>query len=235
MKMSKYFPHMVKILGHRGNPARYRDNELAGIREAADLADGAEVDVRRCGSGDLVLAHDPVIGGAIIAETDLDSLRRIDGRLATAEELCATDVAGTLDLEVKNSPIDPGFEDDHAIALEVAERARPEDLVTCFHWPSIDAVAVRFPDVSTGLLIAIGDPADAVAHAVRAGHHWIAPHHEMIGSADVVDLAHAAGISVAAWTVNDRERVEELVRWGIDTIITDTPLEAVVWTEELQR
>ena len=230
-----FFPQMVKILGHRGNPARYADNELAGIREAADLADGAEVDVRRCGSGELVLAHDPVIGDSIIAETGLDALLRLDADLATAEDLFAADVPGMLDLEVKNSPLDPGFEGDHAIAFEVAERARSGDLVTCFHWPSVDAVAARFPDVDTGLLMAIGDPADAVAHAVRAGHGWIAPHHELISSSDVVDLAHASGLSVAAWTVNDRERVHELVRYGIDTIITDTPLEAVPWAEEFKR
>ena len=226
---------MVRILGHRGNPARYSDNELAGIREAAERADGAEVDVRRCGSGELVLAHDSVIGDSIIAETGLEALRRLDGDLATAEDLFVVDVPGILDLEVKNSPLDPGFEGDHAIAFEVAERARPADLVTCFHWPSIDAVAARFPDVDTGLLMAIGDPADAVAHAVRAGHGWIAPHHELISSADVVDLAHTSGLSVAVWTVNDRERAHELVRYGIDTIITDTPLEAVVWAEEFNR
>ena len=33
--------------------------------------------------------------------------------------------------------------------------------------------------------------------------------------------AHAAGLRVAAWTVNDPARVAELASWGVDTIITD--------------
>ena len=33
--------------------------------------------------------------------------------------------------------------------------------------------------------------------------------------------AHAAGLAVAAWTVNDPARAQALVAWGVDTIITD--------------
>ena len=33
--------------------------------------------------------------------------------------------------------------------------------------------------------------------------------------------AHAAGLSVAAWTVNDPDRLEALVAMGVDTVITD--------------
>ena len=40
-------------------------------------------------------------------------------------------------------------------------------------------------------------------------------------SADVVRGAHAAGLRVAAWTVNDPERAAELASWGVDTVITD--------------
>ncbi|GMU72443.1 MAG: hydrolase [Burkholderiales bacterium] len=39
--------------------------------------------------------------------------------------------------------------------------------------------------------------------------------------ADIVREAHAAGLRVAAWTVNDAERAAELTAWGVDTVITD--------------
>lgn len=225
-----FFPRVVKILGHRGNPRRYADNHLSGIREAMIAADGAEIDVRRCASGELVLSHDPQIAGAIVSDTDLRGLRRLDPDLATLDELLADLPDGMLDLEVKNSPAEPGFEADHGIALEVASMARPQDVVTCFFWPSVDEIARRMPAVATGLLFTLGTIGDAVRHAVDLGHEMICPHHELIGSASDLGLADDASIAVAAWTVNERERVSELAAWGIDTIITDRPTEAVAWT-----
>ncbi|MGI9623012.1 MAG: glycerophosphodiester phosphodiesterase, partial [Acidimicrobiales bacterium] len=38
-----------------------------------------------------------------------------------------------------------------------------------------------------------------------------------------VQRAHAAGLLVYPWTVNDEERMAELVDLGVDGIITDLP------------
>ena len=40
-------------------------------------------------------------------------------------------------------------------------------------------------------------------------------------SADIVASAHAAGFRVLCYTPNDPERVEQLLSWGTDSIITD--------------
>jgi glycerophosphoryl diester phosphodiesterase len=37
----------------------------------------------------------------------------------------------------------------------------------------------------------------------------------------VVEKVHAAGLALLTWTVNDSERVQRLVDWGVDTVITD--------------
>lgn len=39
----------------------------------------------------------------------------------------------------------------------------------------------------------------------------------------LVDAAHAAGVQVVAWTVDDRERIERLVALGVDGICTNDP------------
>jgi glycerophosphoryl diester phosphodiesterase len=39
--------------------------------------------------------------------------------------------------------------------------------------------------------------------------------------APLVAEAHAAGLSVAAWTVNDRAQLASLASLGVDTVITD--------------
>jgi glycerophosphoryl diester phosphodiesterase len=53
------------------------------------------------------------------------------------------------------------------------------------------------------------------------GARW-APYHEDL-TPDDLDEAHALGLEVLVWTVNDPERMRELIDLGIDAIITDYP------------
>jgi glycerophosphoryl diester phosphodiesterase len=39
--------------------------------------------------------------------------------------------------------------------------------------------------------------------------------------AQVIADAHAAGLRVACYTVNDAQRAEQLTAWGLDCLITD--------------
>lgn len=221
---------MVKILGHRGNPAEYADNSMLGIESAARICDGVEIDFRRCGSGELVLAHDPAIDGHVIVETALEDLQTLG--LVPAADLFAADLDADLDLEVKNWPFDPGFEPDFRIGIEVAASARPRDIVTSFHWPTVDAIKATYPDVVTGLLFEGSvDWNAAVLHASEHGHAAIAPHHLLV-DADLVETAHAAGLEIATWTADERSEINRLVELGVDTIITNQPALVVEWTEK---
>ena len=223
---------MVKILGHRGNPAAYPDNSLLGIESAAAVCDGAEVDFRRCGTGELVLAHDPVVEGRVIAETSLEALQTLG--LVTAEALFARDLDADLDLEVKNWPFDPGFEPEFGIGMEVAASARGRDIVTSFHWATVDAIKSGFPDVATGLLFEGPVAWDAaITHAIDNGHAVIAPHHSLVGP-ELVDSAHVAGLEVATWTADERSEISRLVESGVDTIITNQPALVVEWIQKGQ-
>jgi glycerophosphoryl diester phosphodiesterase len=38
-----------------------------------------------------------------------------------------------------------------------------------------------------------------------------------------IDYAHAQNKYLVAWTVNDREKMQRLLEWGIDGIMTDRP------------
>lgn len=54
------------VLGHRGASATHPENTLLAFRQAmADGADGVELDVMRCGSGELVVVHDDDLGRVI--------------------------------------------------------------------------------------------------------------------------------------------------------------------------
>ncbi len=63
----------------------------------------------------------------------------------------------------------------------------------------------------------------SVAHMVSAagGAIWSPAYRNL--SAEAVKGAHALGLKVVPWTVNDPADVERLIDWGVDGIITDYP------------
>jgi glycerophosphoryl diester phosphodiesterase len=210
------------VIGHRGWPARFPDNTLSGFLAAAQIADGVEMDVRRSMDGKLVLSHDSSLGGLAVHETSWSELCELDlgdgHHPALLDEVLAALPATPAQLEVKNRPMDAGFEPDHRLALETAERARPGDIVTGFNPESLTAVRRVFPEVVTGLCVPAGVTLDeAVNLCLDAGHAALVPEHSLVTSRLNVEL------QVFPWTVNDPDRAGELVQLGVAGIITDEP------------
>ena len=219
----------MKVIGHRGWPARYPDNVLAGIAAALEVADMVEVDVRRSGDRRLILSHDPVLGGLTVSEVPWADLARVDlgdgFHPASLDQVLEDFPSSRFNFEVKNTPAEAGFERDHGIALETAVVARPGDLLSSFFWPTMDAVRSGFPDVATGLLVdADGDLDSAVDHARVRGHQAVIAHWELaLRSGPACHRAAEAGLMTGVWTLNDPSRVPELASIGVTAIITDDP------------
>lgn len=212
----------ITVVGHRGWPSRYPDNTLSGFIAAATVADMVELDVRRSGDGKLALSHDPVLLGHLVSETPWSTLCLLDlggfHHPALLDEAMAALPDTPVQMEVKNLPTDPGFEPDHRLALEAAERARPGDLVTSFNPETVRTVRRVFPDVPTGLVVTMGVALDeAVKHCLDAGHSALVPHFSLITR----EINEA--IDVYAWTVNHADLARELVEFGVKGIITDDP------------
>jgi glycerophosphoryl diester phosphodiesterase len=230
----------VQIVGHRGFPARFPDNTMAGFAAAFGEVDMVETDVRRSSDDRLVLCHDPVVGSHVVAETDWDVIRAVDlgagQRPILLQEALAAFPDRGFNLEVKNWPADPGFEEDGRIGVEVAALARPGDLLSSFHWPTMDAVKVDRPDVATGLLLESHVAFDAaIDHAIERSHAVVIPEWSMLvgpGGAELIELAHRGGLGVATWTVNDVQVARRLARIGVDAIITNDPRMMVDALEE---
>lgn len=217
--------HDTIVAGHRGMPLEYPDNTLAGFRAAAEVVPMVELDVRRTADDRLVLAHDPHLRGLVVAETDWAGLRSLDvgdgHHPALLDDVLESLPALRLDIEVKNSPLEPGFEPDHRTALEVADLARPIDVITSFYWPTVDAVKAARPDIATGILVdQAGSMAEATRYAAGMGHEVIAPHYALVTEVDV-QQARAVGVAVATWTLNDPDTAIAFASWGVSTIITD--------------
>jgi glycerophosphoryl diester phosphodiesterase len=221
------------ILAHRGahepETPGVRENTVDAFRAALDVgAAGVELDVRRSADGVLVVHHDAALpGGGPVGDTPAAAL---PGWMPTLDAaLAVLDAATLVNLEVKNSPLEPDFDATHAVAAQlapVADRHPARYLVSSFNLATLDAfrVASRAP---TGWLTVPGFDQIAALHSVvDGGHNALNPHHSAI-TAELVAAAHAAGVQVVAWTVDDPADIERLAGFGVDVLITDRPALAV--------
>ena len=189
---------------------------------AAGVADMVELDIRRSGDGKLVLAHDAELGGIPVSGTPWSQLGELDlgggHHPALLDEVLAALPETPVQMEIKNLPMDPGFEPDHRLALEAAARARRGDVVTGFNPDSMAAVRRVFPEVDTGLAAPAWFELDEVVKTCEDGGHTVlVPQHTLI------TRELNTGLSVYPWTVNDPYRALELVDLGVAGIITDEP------------
>ena len=97
-----------------------------------------------------------------------------------------------------------------------------QTLVSCFHRPTIDRVRERGPTSPPPSCTSTptGPPrlADAVAHGHGALHPWVGWVTE-----DLVAAAHAEGVTVNTWTVDDPADMVRLAALGVDGIVTNVP------------
>lgn len=112
------------ILAHRGahqpETPGVSENTLDAFRAAADLGvDGIELDVRRTADGVLVVHHDAVLpDGRAVSAVVSGHLPAHVPTLDAALAVCAP--LRLVDVEAKNSPIEPGFDPSHRLAEGVA-------------------------------------------------------------------------------------------------------------------
>jgi glycerophosphoryl diester phosphodiesterase len=219
---------MTAVQAHRGSPdeaAGVGENTLQAFMRSRRLgADGVELDVRLTRDGALAVHHDPVIPNlGPIFELAAGELPGSVPLLGDALEVCAGLI---VNIEIKNLPGEPGYDPSERLARSVADLVVVRDLVPSVvvssFWPeTLDAVHRACPDVATGLLVAPWfDPGESIPAALSRSCTSLHLHLTLVDEA-LVARAHDLGLSVAAWTVNDRLEVAELSSIGVDTVITD--------------
>jgi glycerophosphoryl diester phosphodiesterase len=219
---------MAAIWAHRGASVAERENTFEAFRAAKALgADGVELDVRRSRDRALVVNHDATLAdGRAIHELEVGDLPPEVLLLDAALDACDVLV---VNIEVKNVPIDIDWDPSEFVAEAVAalvqeRRAQERVVVSSFGLAAIDRVRALDPSIPTGYLIsARWDQVGALQRAVDGGHTAFHPHASVV-TPDLVARAHAAGLAVNTWTVDDPDRVRWLVEeCGVDAIITNVP------------
>jgi glycerophosphoryl diester phosphodiesterase len=219
------------VIAHRGAPHRARENTVAAFEAARELgADMVELDVRRTADGAMAVHHDAVLeDGRAIVELRASELPSFVPSLEAAITACA---GMAINIEIKNWRADPDFDPTDALAHAVADLVgrldvRERVLVSSFNRATIDAVHAADPAIPTGWLVFPGvDATPWVADVAADGHVALHPHHTDVTRATVA-AAHAAGLRVNTWTVDDADRMRELAAWGVDGVVTNLPDAAV--------
>jgi glycerophosphoryl diester phosphodiesterase len=223
------------VVGHRGAPHAAPENTPAAF--AAAVAAGAtwvELDVRRSADGLLVVHHDAATadGRPLIARTaaELSDLGLAD--LATV--LAGLPPGIGVDIEVKNFPGEPDYDDMHQVAALLGDllgslpRGAGGDrplLTSSFNPETVAALAERLPAVPAGLLHGPTlDVAGAAELAQEFGARALCPHFAADGlDAAGLAAAHDLGLSVLVWTVDEPDRARDLAGAGVDAICTNDP------------
>ncbi len=215
------------IYGHRGASADAPENTLEAYALARTQgADGVELDVRRSSDDALVVHHDAdVADGRVIGATAYADLPRSIPTLAEALDTC---MGMVVNVEIKNIPGESDFDDtcslaDAVVALLREREDRDEVVVSSFHLATIDRVKALAPGIATGFLTVVEPTAiDCIRLASGRGHDAVHPHHMFVDT-DLVDAAHAAGLAVNTWTVDEPDSIRQLADLGVDGIVTNVP------------
>jgi glycerophosphoryl diester phosphodiesterase len=224
----------MDVQAHWGSPdpsSGVLENTIdAFVRSARLGADGVELDVRLTRDGALAVHHDPVIPDAgPVADLDVCELPAHVPLLDAVLDACT---GLTVNIEIKNLPGEPGFDAGEQSALAVGalviERGTPENVLVSSFWPpSLDAVMGSDSEIRTGLLVPAWFGAeDALELAIEHGVGALHPEVSLL-SPELVLAAHQAGLTVAAWTVNELTALRSALDWGVDTVITDDVVLAV--------
>lgn len=222
--------HTPQVWAHRGASAYAPENTIEAFVLAAEQgADGIELDVQLSADGELVVIHDETtdrtagqpgtVAGLTVAE-----LRRIDPRIPTLAEVfdAVRPTRMRVNVELKNGiNFYPGIEQKALAAID-RSGLRERVLVSSFNHYSLKTLQQLDADIPLGLLFAEGLylPWEYAASFGAAAIHPALPFLQVPG---VVEYAHAAGVAVNVWTVNEDEHLDACVRLGVDAIITNHP------------
>lgn len=230
----------MKILGHRGASRDAAENTLEAFWLALRQgADGVELDVRLCGSGEVVVAHDDNlkrVSGVDVAvsRASLERVRSVDvgsnlghsraGVPLLEEVLAELPASVVVNVELK-ADRGTGVALVRAVA-DCLKRSGAEDRVVLSSFSSLALWHVRrlMPGLRRGYLV---DPQkNFLLHGHLLGrlasNFSVHPHHSLATPEEVARWK-AGGLKVAVWTVDDPDEARHFEALGVDYLITNVP------------
>lgn len=210
------------IFGHRGFPARFPENSLAGFEYAIDHGiDGLEFDVHLTNDGVPVVIHDEKInrttnGKGRVFDYDFRDLRKF--KLANGEPIpslseflsLVQNFDGLLNLEFKTNKIHYPNIEPKVLAMVRAANLKRDVIYSSFN---IDSLRIARQIAAAGNYCFLSDhriqnPGEFVITEGLSGLHL---HH----------YQPVSGVKERIWTVDDGRKMATLFSKGVAGLITD--------------
>jgi glycerophosphoryl diester phosphodiesterase len=224
----------VQVTAHRGNARAAPENTLSAMRKAIESgADYVEMDVQLTADGKVVLLHDRDLKRVAadsrrLDEISYDEVRRLDvgswfdpafsgERVPTLAEIIAL-CRGKIRLNIELKFFGP----DRQLVQQVVNIVREQNvesecLITSLYYDALREVKQRDPRLRTGLIVAhaLGDISRLEVDALSVRADFLTD--------ELLRSAHRNGKEVHVWTVNDARQMFQMMKRGVDNIITSDP------------
>ncbi len=230
-------------LAHRGFSGKYPENSRIAFEAALKIAgcDGFESDVHFSKDKKLVIIHDPVLdrttsGKGNVRDFTYTDLLKLDNgswmspefkgqKLMLFSDLLqlTKDAGKVLNIELKNYEV---FYDglEQAVIKEIVKfKMQDTVFISSFNHVSVQLCKKINPEIKAGLLY--GMPLyDASSYAKSTLADYVHPKYTMLQYEKKLTGAFLnAGLKVNTWTVNTEADMKEMIKLGVDSIITNYP------------
>lgn len=223
----------VEVTAHRGASKDYPENTLSAFRRAKELnADWVELDVQPSSDGKVVVWHDYnlalVSDNSIIKDLTYDEISKIDlsvhfGKKYKDEKIVlledvlklAKEQNIRLNIEIKPKYADSSFE---GKVVDLVKKYYYLDMCVfaSSNYESLERIKKINPNIKTVYILSI--VVGNITNAKYADAYSIEISNV---SKSLVKKIHNEGKEVYVWTVNDEDSIKNLIRLGVDNIITD--------------
>lgn len=228
------FKDQVEVTAHRGSSKEAPENTLSAIRQAiSDGADFAEIDVQETADGVVIVMHDSdfmrIAGQRLnIWDTTFADLQKFDAgawfdesfagervpSLQQVIEICKDQIKLNIELKFNGH--------DKELVKRTLDVIKQNDfqsqcIISSLNHQSLQEVTSIEPGIQVGAIVgaSIGDVAKLPVDFIAINKSEV--------DRSLVRRVHNRGMQLHVWTVNDEEKMSDMVDLGVDNILTDEP------------
>lgn len=218
----------MRVIAHRGFGDYYPENTVSAVERASEDADAVEIDVRRCGSGEVVVIHHDHVAPVTDSTGDVDAL--------SASELASLSVEGSTDGVPRLEEVLDVVPPDTGVVIELKETGLAADVLEAVRDIENPVVVsaldvnihalweTRLLDESVPLACILSvRPKEDLKVAELIGCDYVFPHWALCFATAVVERARERGMDVYPWPVSSQVVAGGLNRKDIGGLIATTP------------
>jgi glycerophosphoryl diester phosphodiesterase len=223
-------PKKILCIGHRGAAGHAPENTLLSIRKAIQLsADWIEIDVHAV-HDKLLVIHDGTLnrttsGKGSLNSKSLSEIRSFDAGhgeripfISEVFEITGPSIGLHIELKGLHAALPAG-----RLIMEMIGKGWPGEqiIVSSFRHNQLRLLKQNYPSVQIGVLFRIPSIKSIQTakklNAVSIHLPW------QLTRRKLIEKAHASGLSVLVYTLNQKSRIRDFMEMGVDGIFSDFP------------